>query len=93
MRKVVEILKIAAAIKGKDILSSNLRTSKQEKLEYGRSAFRRGSSLRVYDYSKNKTEAVVDPNAGKVISAANSPNVIDVTQPICSKFDRAKDAA
>ncbi len=80
MRKVVQILKDSKTISGKDIFNIiNLKEPpKSEVLAYKPgSPFRREAFASFYDYAKNGvTEAVVDLNAGKVISVKNSPNVI-----------------
>jgi primary-amine oxidase len=80
MRKVVQILKDSKAISGKDIFNIiNLKEPpKEEVLAYKPGApFRREAFTSFYDYSKNGvTEAVVDLNAGKVLSVKNIPNVI-----------------
>src|SRR5258706_2916194 len=81
MRKVVEILKSRGTInEGKDIFNIiNLKEPpKQEVLGYKPGQpFRREAFTSFYDYKKNGvTEAVVDLNAGKVISVKNLPNVI-----------------
>jgi primary-amine oxidase len=80
MRKVVQILKDSKTTSGKDIFNIiNLKEPpKSEVLAYKPGApFRREAFTSFYDYSKNGvTEAVVDINAGKVISVKNIPNVI-----------------
>jgi primary-amine oxidase len=80
MRKVVQILKDSKTTSGKDIFNIiNLKEPpKNEVLAYKPGApFRREAFTSFYDYSKNGvTEAVVDINAGKVISVKNIPNVI-----------------
>jgi primary-amine oxidase len=80
MRKVVQILKDSKTISGKDIFNIiNLKEPpKSEVLAYKPGApFRREAFTSFYDYSKNGvTEAVIDINAGKVISVKNIPNVI-----------------
>ncbi len=81
MRKVVEILKSSGTIReGKDIFNViNLREPpKKEVLAYKPGQpFRREAFTSFYDYSKSGvTEAVVDLNAGKVISVKNLHNVI-----------------
>ncbi|HVW95333.1 MAG TPA: hypothetical protein VHA56_05165 [Mucilaginibacter sp.] len=80
MRKVVRILKDSKTISGKDIFNIiNLKEPpKAEVLAYQPGKpFRREAFTSFYDYAKNGvTEAVVDLNAGKVISVKNIPNVI-----------------
>jgi primary-amine oxidase len=80
MKKVVQILKDSKTTTGKDIFNIiNLKEPpKAEVLSYKPgSAFRREAFTSFYDYSKNGvTEAVVDLNAGKVISTKQIPNVI-----------------
>src|ERR1700704_166939 len=81
MRKVVEILRSSGTIsKGKDIFNIiNLKEPpKQEVLEYKTGQpFRREAFTSFYDYKKNGvTEAVVDLNAGKVISVKHIRDVI-----------------
>jgi primary-amine oxidase len=80
MRKVVQILKDSKTTSGKDIFNIiNLKEPpKSEVLAYKPGTpFRREAFTSFYDYSKNGvTEAVVDINAGKVISIKNIPNVI-----------------
>jgi primary-amine oxidase len=80
IRKVVQILKDSKATTGKDIFNIiNLKEpTKREVLAYKPGApFSREAFTSFYDYSKNGiTEAVIDLNAGKVISAKNIPNVI-----------------
>jgi primary-amine oxidase len=80
MRKVVQILKDSKTTSGKDIFNIiNLKEPpKSEVLAYKPGTpFRREAFTSFYDYSKNGvTEAVVDINAGKVISVKNIPNVI-----------------
>lgn len=81
MRKVVEILKSSGAIiEGKDLFNIiNLKEPpKQEVVGYkAGQPFRREAFTSFYDYTRNGvTEAVVDLNAGKVISVKNLPNVI-----------------
>src|SRR5258707_13874776 len=72
MKKVVQILKDSKTTTGKDIFNIiNLKEPpKAEVLGYKPgSAFRREAFTSFYDYSKNGvTEAVVDLNAGRVIS-------------------------
>lgn len=80
MRKTVEILKSSGTISGKDLFNIiNLKEpQKKEVLAYKPGQpFRREAFASFYDYSKNGvTEAVVDLNAGKVVSVKNLPNVI-----------------
>ncbi len=80
MRKVVEILKSSGTTSEKDLFNIiNLKEPpKQEVIGYKPGQpFRREAFTSFYDYSKNGvTEAVVDLNAGKVISVKNLPNVI-----------------
>lgn len=80
MKKVVQILKDSKTTTGKDIFNIiNLKEPpKAEVLAYKPGApFRREVFTSFYDYAKNGvTEAVVDLNAGKVISVKNIPNVI-----------------
>ena len=81
MRKVVEILRSSGTITRERtflILSISREPPKQEVLAYkAGQPFRREAFTSFYDYSKNGvTEAVVDLNAGKVISVKNLPNVI-----------------
>jgi primary-amine oxidase len=80
MKKVVQILKDSKTISGKDIFNIiNLKEPpKAEVLNYKPgTAFRREAFTSFYDYTKNGvTEAVVDLNAGKVISTKQLPNVI-----------------
>jgi primary-amine oxidase len=80
MRKVVQILKDSKTTSGKDIFNIiNLKEPpKSEVLAYKPGTpFRREAFTSFYDYSKNGvTEAVVDINAGKVVSVKNIPNVI-----------------
>ncbi|MDB5137307.1 MAG: hypothetical protein JWP37_3910 [Mucilaginibacter sp.] len=79
MRKVVQILKDSKTTSGRDIFNIiNLKEPpKSEVLAYKPGTpFRREAFTSFYDYSKNGvTEAVVDINAGKVISVKNIPNV------------------
>ena len=80
MRKVVDILKTSGTITGRDLFNViNLKEPpKKEVLAYkpGQS-FRREAFTSFYDYSKNGvTEAIVDLNAGKVITVKNLSNVI-----------------
>ncbi len=80
MRNVVEILKSSGTISGKDLFNIiNLKEPpKKEVLAYkpGQS-FRREAFTSFYDYTKNGvTEAIVDLNAGEVISVKNLPKVI-----------------
>lgn len=80
MEKVVQILKDNHAISGQDIFNIiNLKEPpKKEVLAYKPGdAFRREAFASYYDYGKpGITEAVVDLNAGKVLSVRNIPNVI-----------------
>ena len=80
MKKVVQILKDSKTTTGKDIFNIiNLKEPpKAEVLAYKPGTpFRREAFTSFYDYAKNGvTEAVVDLNAGKVISVKNIPNVI-----------------
>ncbi|MES1216951.1 MAG: tyramine oxidase [Bacteroidota bacterium] len=80
MRKVVEILKASGTITGKDIFNIiNLKEPpKSEVVGYKPGQpFRREAFTSFYDYSKNGiSEAIVDLNAGKVVSVKNLPNVI-----------------
>src|SRR5690349_17525589 len=80
MRKVVAILKSSGTTSEKDLFNIiNLKEPpKQEVIEYKPGQpFRREAFTSFYDYKKNGvTEAVVDLNAGKVISVKNLPNVI-----------------
>jgi primary-amine oxidase len=80
MKKVVRILKDSKTTTGKDIFNIiNLKEPpKAEVLAYKPGApFRREAFTSFYDYAKNGvTEAVIDLNAGKVISVKNIPNVI-----------------
>ena len=80
MRKVVEILKTSGTVSGKDLFNIiNLKEPpKKEVLDHKPGQpFRREAFTSFYDYSKNGvTEAIVDLNAGKVISVKNLPNVI-----------------
>src|SRR5882757_2186049 len=80
IKKVVQILKDSKTTSGKDIFNIiNLKEPpKKEVLAYKPgTAFRREAFTSFYDYSKNGvTEAVVDLNAGKVVSVKNIPNVI-----------------
>ena len=82
MKKVVQILKDSKTTTGKDIFNIiNLKEPpKAEVLAYKPGApFRREVFTSFYDYAKNGvTEAVVDLNAGKVISVKNIPNVIGI---------------
>jgi primary-amine oxidase len=80
IKKTVQILKDSKTTTGKDIFNIiNLKEPpKAEVLAYKPgAAFRREAFTSFYDYSKNGvTEAVIDLNAGKVISIKNIPNVI-----------------
>ncbi len=80
MRKTVEILKSSGTISGRDLFNIiNLKEPpKKEVLAYKPGQpFRREAFASFYDFSKNgMTEAVVDLNAGKVISVKKLPNVI-----------------
>jgi primary-amine oxidase len=80
MQKVVQILKDNHLVTGSDYFNIiNLKEPpKKEVLAYKRGEpFRREAYTSYYDYSKpGMTEAVVDLNAGKVISVKNIPNVI-----------------
>ena len=80
MRKVVEILKTSGTVSEKDLFNIiNLKEPpKKEVLDHKPGQpFRREAFTSFYDYSKNGvTEAIVDLNAGKVISVKNLPNVI-----------------
>jgi primary-amine oxidase len=80
MKKVVQILKDTKTTTGKDIFNIiNLKEPpKSEVLAYKPGApFRREAFASFYDYAKNGViEAVVDLNAGKVISVKNIPNVM-----------------
>ena len=80
MQKVVQILKDNHLVTGSDCFNIiNLKEPpKKEVLAYKRGEpFRREAYTSYYDYSKpGMTEAVVDLNAGKVISVKNIPNVI-----------------
>ncbi|SHN23585.1 hypothetical protein [Mucilaginibacter sp. OK098] len=80
MKKVVQILKDSKTTTGKDIFNIiNLKEPpKAEVLAYKPGTpFRREAFTSFYDYAKNGvTEAVVDLNAGKVISVKSIPNVI-----------------
>ncbi|MDN5289564.1 MAG: hypothetical protein JWR38_5838 [Mucilaginibacter sp.] len=80
IKKVVQILKDSKTTTGKDIFNIiNLKEPpKAEVLNYKPgTSFRREAFTSFYDYSKNGvTEAVVDLNAGKVISTKQIPNVI-----------------
>lgn len=79
MRKTVEILRSSGTISGKDLFNIiNLKEpQKKEVLAYKPGQpFRREAFASFYDYAKNGvTEAVVDLNAGKVVSVKNLPNV------------------
>jgi len=78
--KVVQILKAGNATTGRDIFNIiNLKEPpKREVLTYiPGTPFRREAYASFYDYAKNGvTEAVVDLNAGKVLSLKNIPGVI-----------------
>ncbi|MDF2430407.1 MAG: primary-amine oxidase [Mucilaginibacter sp.] len=80
MKKVVQVLRDTKTTTGKDIFNIiNLKEPpKKEVLAYQPGQpFRREAFTSFYDYSKNGvTEAVVDLNAGKIISVKNIPNVI-----------------
>ena len=80
MQKVVQILRDNHLITGNDYFNIiNLKEPpKKEVLSYKPGeTFRREAYTSFYDYSKpGMTEAVVDLNAGKVISVKNIPNVI-----------------
>jgi len=80
MRKVVEILKSSGTTSGKDLFNViNLKEPpKKEVLAYKRGQpFRREAFTSFYDYAKEgMTEAVVDLNAGKVISVKHLRDVI-----------------
>jgi len=80
MRKTVEILKSSGTISGKDLFNIiNLKEPpKKEVLAYkAGQSFRREAFTSFYDFAKNgMTEAVVDLNAGKVVSVKRLPNVI-----------------
>jgi primary-amine oxidase len=78
--RVVEILKSSHTTTGKDLFNIiNLKEPpKKEVLAYkAGEAFRREAFASFYDYAKpGITEAVVDLNAGKVLSVKDIPNVI-----------------
>lgn len=80
MRKVVEILKTSGTTSGKDLFNViNLKEPpKKEVLAYkSGQPFRREAFTSFYDYAKEgMTEAVVDLNAGKVISVKHIRDVI-----------------
>jgi primary-amine oxidase len=80
MQKVVQILKDNHLVTGSDYFNIiNLKEPpKKEVLAYNPGdPFRREAYTSFYDYAKpGMTEAVVDLNAGKVISVKNIPNVI-----------------
>jgi len=80
MRKVVEILKSSGTTSGKDLFNViNLKEPpKKEVLAYKPGQpFRREAFTSFYDYAKEgMTEAVVDLNAGKVISVKHLRDVI-----------------
>ena len=80
MRKVVDILKSSGQITGKDIFNIiNLKEPpKKEVISYKEGQpFRREAFASFYDYGRNgMMEAVVDLNAGKVISVKSLPDVI-----------------
>jgi len=80
MRKVVEILKSSGTTSGKDLFNViNLKEPpKKEVLAYkAGQPFRREAFTSFYDYAKEGiTEAIVDLNAGKVISVKHLRNVI-----------------
>jgi len=80
IKKTVQILNDSKTTTGKDIFNIiNLKEPPKAEVQAYKpgTTFRREAFTSFYDYSKNGvTEAVVDLNAGKVISIKNIPNVI-----------------
>ena len=80
MRRVVSILKSSGTISGRDLFNIiNLKEPpKKEVLNYkSGQPFRREAFVSFFDYDRvGMMEAIVDLNAGKVLSAKHIPNVI-----------------